>query len=192
MTRDTIQSCRVCRSSKNTHDMYLLEEKLKTKVEIICSIELRDDDVLKYICHDCKTTIESSFRLRQLAQIEAKVKDPIGLTNVIQENEVSEDESDKYSFNDNETSFVEEEPFEEIECDEDIFKVKSEVSKLSDADGTCRLCRRSVKQVYLDDHESKCNGKLTKYKCPFKSCNKRFVQRKSLKLHAKSQHFNER
>lgn len=170
----------------------LLEEKLKTKVEIICAIEIKDDDERKYLCNECEGVIESSFRLRQLAQNAAKDSDtsPKPQPNTEEKEsdikvEVSEEERYEYVVDELETSNIED-SVDEMECDE----VKSKGGL--DSESTCRLCRRIVKQVYLEDHENKCNGSVTKYKCPVETCNKRFVQQKSLNIHTKSQHFNER
>lgn len=202
MDLDTTQTCRICRSTKNTKDMQLLlEEKLKIKVEIICGIEICYDDELKYLCQDCETTIESSFKLRQLAQTVSTdkkqdtsvksvttVEDPnytIELKDVQQKLEMDVSEDEVYE---DDLIYIDD-SVEVIEVDNDFLEANGKMNELQ---VQCRLCRRFVKQIYLNDHENKCNGRVTKYKCPFKDCNKRFVQRKSLNIHSSSQHFNQK
>lgn len=197
------EACRICEKVDDIDSLfYLLEDDLKVKFEAICGITVWDEDEFTFLCGDCKATIESSYKLRQLAQNKNQnvvtVKQEDFKTKEIKQGSSSID--DKFL----------DDPLKQISQEYDVIKVVDDVEeyledqkpntstqknltdeKLKDFT-QCFECLKHVKTIYLDDHLKKCNGKKAKHECSYDNCGKRYVKAQSLQIHITARHLGQK
>ncbi|XP_063696252.1 zinc finger protein 90-like [Culicoides brevitarsis] len=187
MPLDTLQPCRICRKSTKTQEMHFLTDvKLKSMVETICGIAVLEED---FLCHGCVETISSSWRLRELAQStpikteveEEEESDEYEAIEIVQDDESLQEDA----FSDD---VVIEQP-QNIEVDEEYLRERKIAAKKT---VQCTKCRRTVKEIYLKDHEEKCTGRVRRYKCTEKGCDKQFCRPQSLKVHMNLKHLDKK
>uniref|UniRef100_A0A336MPI1 CSON004823 protein n=1 Tax=Culicoides sonorensis TaxID=179676 RepID=A0A336MPI1_CULSO len=201
MDESDTQPCRICKKLRNTHEMQLVsDQKLKPKIETICGITIRNEDEQKFLCNECEITIESSFRLRELAQEEATVKNE---ESDHYDTEITDDLDERIS----EADFDDgsEIPIEYCkDSTESIIIVKEEsptfddtIESLQDhetiqiiSELTCKFCDQIIDELNFQEHIKECNGDSMNYECIIFDCDKQFKLLQSLNIHVASRHFN--